>query len=266
MPAALLDGVRIAYVDAGAGEVLVLLHGVGDSSADWEEQLPLFSTCFRVIAPDLRGYGASERRPPFTVERHAADVWALLERLGIEDFDLVGHSMGSAVALQMAVEQPQRVRRLVVANALPSFRADTPAKYLLFLRRWLLMAVFGPRRLSASIARSLFPRPDQAALRARVAQRGGDNDRGVYLATIRGLLDWSVEDRLARLTMPVLVLASEFDYFPRAEAERFAARIPGARLQLFARAHHALPLERPEAFNAALLAFLQPAGAATVAA
>lgn len=255
MPVAALPGVQLHYTDGGAGDPLLLLHGIGNSSKDWEFQIPVLTQHFRVIAPDLRGYGESSRAGPYSVEQFAADVWALLAQLGITRCRIIGHSMGGAVAMQMAVEHPERVECLVLADTLPSFRADTPAKRLLFLSRYLMMALLGPQRLASTIAAKLFPAPEHASLRARVIERNQRNDRKVYLRTIRGLIRWSVSAQLQRLAMPVFVVAAEHDYFPSEDAKAFADALPNAQLKIFANAHHSLPQEIPSEFNTALLAF-----------
>jgi pimeloyl-ACP methyl ester carboxylesterase len=251
-----LPGVRLHYDEAGAGPPLVLLHGIGASRSDWEYNVPELSRHYRVIAPDLRGFGLSERSGNYGVATFANDIWLLLEQLGVGDFHLVGHSMGGAVALQMAVDRPERITRLVAADTLPSFQTNTFGKRILFAYRYLMMGVFGPQRLSAAVAAKLFPNPDQQALRDRATAGGVANDRGVYLETLKALLGWSVLDRLERLTMPVLVVAAEHDYFPVADAEAFARLLHDARLKIFAGMHHALPLEAPQAFNTAVLRFL----------
>jgi 3-oxoadipate enol-lactonase len=262
-----VDGARLYYQTAGAGEPLVLLHGLGASSADWEYQVPEFARRFFVIAVDFRGHGASDRTGDYSVTRFAADTWALLDRLKVSRPVLLGHSMGGAVAMQMALDRPGAVARLVLANTLPSFLTDTPAKQAMLWTRLLLMSLLGPRRLSEIMTRRLYPDPDQAALRAKVARRNAGHDRNVYLASIRALTRWSVRDRLAALKLPVLVLASEHDYFGRDETAPFLAALPDARLQVFAGARHGLPLERPGDFNRAVLEFLgaapraAPAGA-----
>jgi len=254
-----VEGARLYFQMAGTGEPLVLLHGLGASTADWEYQVPVFSKHFQVIVPDLRGHGASDRAGEYGVERFAADTWALLDRLKIPAATLLGHSMGGAVAMQMALDRPGCVPRMVLANTLPSFLADTAGKRAMLWTRLLLMGLLGPRRLSQIMTRRLYPRPDQATLRAKVARRNARNDRNVYLATIRALTRWSVRDRLAELTLPILVLASEHDYFGGEEVAPFVASLPRAQLQRFPGARHGLPLEMPEAFNRAVLEFLRPA-------
>jgi len=257
-----VEGARLYFQLAGAGEPLVLLHGLGASSADWEYQVPELSRHFQVVVPDFRGHGASDRTGDYGVERFADDTWRLLDRLKVRAPVLVGHSMGGAVAMQMALGRPGAVSALVLTNTLPSFRTDTLAKRAMLWARLLLMGLLGPRRMSEVMTRRLYPHPDQARLRAKVARRNARNDRNVYLATVRALTRWSVRARLGELRMPVLVLASEHDYFGREEVAPFVAALPDARLRQFPGARHGLPLERPQAFNRAVLDFLKPALAA----
>jgi 3-oxoadipate enol-lactonase len=258
-----IDGARLYFQQAGAGAPLVLLHGLGASSADWEYQVPELARHFLVIVPDFRGHGASDRTGEYGVERFANDTWQLLDKLRITQPTLVGHSMGGAVAMQMALDRPGAVPRLVLANTLPSFLTDTPGKRAMLWLRLLLMGLLGPRRMSEIMTRRLYPHPEQAKLRAKVARRNARNDRNVYLASLRALTRWSIRDRLAALTQPVLVIASEHDYFEGAEVQRFMAALPDGRLRDFPGARHGLPLEQPEAFNRALLEFLKPAAAPT---
>ena len=236
---------------------LVLLHGIGASGEDWESQIPEFAPLCRTIVPDLRGFGRSAKGDVYSVEAFAADVWAVLDRLEVKTFNLIGHSMGGAVALRMAIDRPACIRRLVLADTLPSFAINTVGKYLLYLYRLVMMRLFGPARLSGAVARKLFPKPEHADLRARMAARNTQHDREVYLRTIHALKNWSVADRLDVLTMPTLVLVAEHDYFPQTDAEAFVAALQYGTLRIFPDTHHHLPLEVPQQFNAAVLAFLR---------
>lgn len=257
---------RLYYQTAGqtagpaSGEtpVLVLIHGLGSSGPDWEEQVPVFSQYFRVIVPDLRGHGASARRGLYSVEQFAADTWQLLDHLGVEQAILLGHSMGGAVAMQMTLDRPGRVPKLVLTNTLPNFRPQTLAQRWMLWSRLLLMGWLGPRRLSEVMTEKMYPRADQVALRRKVARRSAQNDRNAYLGSIRALTGWSIADRLPELRLPVLVLAAEFDFLPRSETDRLVAALPDARLVVFPGTRHGLPLEEPAAFNRAVLEFLRP--------
>lgn len=256
MPQLELAGERFRYDDAGSGPPLVLLHGLGASAEDWEMQIPAFSRRFRVIAPDLRGFGGSARGSGrLSIPRFAADVWALLQALGVERFALVGHSMGGAVALQLALEHPQAVTRLVIANSVPSFRPRTLRQYFEVAYRQVVMRLLGPARLARIGAQRMYPGDDQQALREKSAARGARNGRS-YLESLSALTRWSVIERLRELPMPVLVLAAEHDYFSREDMLQFAHALPKGRFHLFPGTHHGLPLEAPQAFNPVVLRFL----------
>jgi pimeloyl-ACP methyl ester carboxylesterase len=114
------DGVTLSVVDEGAGQPVVLLHGFPDSSYVWREQIPaLVAAGKRVVAPDLRGFGESDR--PQEVEAYrmshlVADVVAVLDALEIDRADVVGHDWGAGLAWVLAARVPERVHRLVVMS------------------------------------------------------------------------------------------------------------------------------------------------------
>lgn len=235
---------------------LVLIHGLGRTSRDWDYVRPHFAEDRRVIAPDLRGYGRSPRGPDYTATSLAGDIWALLDGLGVGCFDLIGHSMGGAVALQMAVDHPDRLYRAVFADTLPNFALDTPIKEFAYWSRAALMLTLGPGQLTRTLARHAFPGEDRAAMRARIIEHSsGSRDRFVYLRTLHDLRDWNVENRIDRIQCPALVLAAEFDYFSQADTARFAAALPNGELHVVPEAHHDLPLEVPEIFAATVSRF-----------
>jgi 3-oxoadipate enol-lactonase len=249
--------IELNYEEAGRGPPFVLLHGLGGSWLDWEYQIPYFARRYRVLAPDLRGFGDSPRGIGRTgVQRHAADLVAFLDALGIDRCLLAGHSMGGAVAQQFTLDHPQRVERLVIANSVPSFRPRSARHYLEFLYRLLVMGLLGPARLAEIGAWRTYPAPEQEAQRARAIARGARNSRRNYLAALNALSGWSIIERLDELQLPVLVAASEHDYFGHEETVKFAHALPRARLHVFKDAHHSLPSEFPDAFNAVVERFL----------
>ncbi|TYB43370.1 alpha/beta hydrolase [Actinomadura chibensis] len=99
-----------------AGAPVVLLHGVTGHGARWRRTAEGHLADRRVIAPDLRGHGRSPYEPPWTVDRHVADVLAMLDVEGVERADVVGHSFGGMIALHLARTAPERVRRLVLLD------------------------------------------------------------------------------------------------------------------------------------------------------
>lgn len=261
MSAAAMSRVRVGDVDlryreAGTGAPLLLLHGLGGSHLDWEHQIPFFARRYRVLAPDLRGFGESPRgRGRMSVRGHAIDVAGFLDAMQVDQCRLIGHSMGGAVAQQFTLDHPKRVERLVIANSVPSFRPRSLRHHMEFFYRLVVMGLLGPARLAEIGAWRSFPEPEQEPERARAIARGARNSRRNYLAALQALSAWSVLDRLDELRLPVLVAASEHDYFGHEETVKFAHALPRARLHVFKGAHHGLPGEQPDAFNAAVERF-----------
>lgn len=258
LPYADVNGVRIRYVEKGSGPPLVLLHGLGATHDDWQKQIDFFARVFRVVAPDFRGHGGSEGGGPFTVEQITSDVSQLLDALKIGSLFVVGHSMGGAVAMQLALYKPDRVKKLVLSNTLPSFVPDTFEKRLMLWTRAIMMRFLGPEALAKRMALKMFPHPEQEPLRELLVERQRRTPKAVYLALLRTLSRWSVADRLSWFTMPAFVLAGEQDYFPPDAAQNFADRLPNGICRIVEGGTHHLPLGKPEEFNRLVMDFLMP--------
>jgi pimeloyl-ACP methyl ester carboxylesterase len=113
-----LNGHRVAYRDEGAGEVLLLIHGLGGSSASWREVVPKMSEKYRVIAPDLVGHGQSDKPyGDYSPATFVAMMRELLDTLGIRKVTVVGHSLGGALAMQFAHDHRDYCNRLILINS-----------------------------------------------------------------------------------------------------------------------------------------------------
>ena len=256
-----MNGVDVAYDDSGEGPPLLLLHaGIADRTM-WDDVTPMLAERFRVVAPDLRGYGKTPLPDgPFV---YAADVAGLLEGLGIERAHVVGVSLGGHVALDLALAHPGLVDRLVLVGAgidgweheaslvaawdeeAAAFeRGDLDEVSWINVRTWL----DGPTRGEGDVPK---------ALRRRVfeMQRAAlDHDNP---AAEGGWLTPSRRARLGDVTQPTLVLVGALDQRDfRRIARLLAEDIPGAELNELPGVAHLPPLERPEAFVRRLLAFL----------
>ncbi len=244
------------YEIRGQGEPLVLVHGLGTGSADWQFQFPALEPHYRVIAPCLRGFGRSERfSGDYSIELFADDLAALLDELGLPDCHLCGVSMGGAVAYQFAVGHPQRLRSLVTINSQPTFELNSPKKLLFYYQRAWLVRLLGLQAVARRQALRNFPGAANAALRRQLEGRF-DNDPDIYLAALGSLKHWTVVDSLDSIAAPALVIAAEHDYSTPEEKRRLVRRMPDVRVQVIEGAHHAVHLEMPQAVNKAILDFL----------
>lgn len=258
MPTARIHGADLHYTVHGRGQPLLLLHGLGSSGRDWEYQIPAFAKHFQVIAPCLRGFGRSSTDVgPYTVSQFAADTTELLDQLGIEDTHILGFSMGGAIAFQMAVDTPQRLRRMVIVNSQPSFELNHWRKQLLVLMRIGMASVMGMERMTRFAAKRLFPLPEQADLRRRMQERHGANNKECYLATLRALAGWSVADEIGEILTPTLVIAAEHDLTPVEEKRAFAARMQAAELAVIKDSRHGTLFDRPDQCNELVLDYLR---------
>ncbi|WP_245919671.1 alpha/beta fold hydrolase [Melittangium boletus] len=252
-----LEGVSLHFEESGAGTPVLLLHGLGSSGQDWELVAPRLAAHHRVIIPDVRGHGRSGKPPgPYGVPLFARDIAALCDRLGLERVHVVGLSMGGMMGFQLAVERPELVRSLTVVNSGPDMVPRTMRMKLLFATRLLILKLLGPKTLARLIAPKLFPKPEHAELRARVEASIGANDPDAYQRATRGLVGWSVLDRLKDITCPVLVLASDHDYTPLSAKRAYVDLLRDARLHVIHDSGHASPGDQPVHIFEAVRGFL----------
>ena len=256
MPVFQHDGVALHYLVRGTGEPLLLIHALGSSGADWAFQLPALEPRFQVIVPDLPGSGHSA--PPagrYTVTGFAEALWALLDQLGLPAANLVGFSLGGAVALEMALQRPHCVPRLVLINSLATYHVDHWRKWLEARVPVALVRLLGMRRTARLTAARVFPEPWQQRLRDRTISVLGAVPADAYLGMGRGLERWSATERLGLLRCRTLMIAAEHDFTPLAEKRALALRI-GARLLVVRGSRHGTPFDSIMLTNAALLSAL----------
>ncbi len=247
MPTLQLDDLSLHYEESGAGTPIVFLHGLGSSGRDWEFVAPGFTGQHRALIPDIRGHGRSGKPAgAYGVPLFARDIAAWCDRLGLTRVHVVGLSMGGMIGFQLAVDRPELVRSLVIINSGPDMVPRTLGMKLAVALRLLVLRVSGPRGLAKLIAPKLFPKPEQAELRRKVIEEIGANEPDAYLRATRGLIGWSVLERLEDISCPVLVLGSDHDYTPMSVKQAYTARLQNARLQELTDSYHAAPLDQPE--------------------
>ena len=247
-----LAGSEIAFIDEGEGPAVLMLHGFPTSSHLWRDLVPLLATGFRVIAPDLLGYGDSEKPndpEALTIRAQASAMRELVTKLGVEELAVVGHDIGGGVAQLVALEGQVRAMVLIDSICFDSWPIEG-VKMLQqarddqvdeeFIRGLvsvsLEMGMSEPERLLAE-DRDEFVRPWLAEPLALLrAARAID---GVGLV--------GTEGRLAELESRALVLWGEDDPFQPAElAERLGEAIPGATVALVPGASHFVTEDAPD--------------------
>ncbi len=252
---------RLSVFDDGQGPSVLFVHGFPLDHSMWIEQLSALAADYRVIAPDLRGFGGSAPgEGVLSMEQLADDCAALLEALDIrEPITFVGLSMGGYVAWQFVRKHASRLGKLVLCDTRAA--ADTPAGVETRLKMAEHVLTHGTAAVAEAMPLKIFGqhtlehRDDRVeSIRAVIR-----NTRPETIAAAqRGMAARSdATSLLPLIRVPTLVIVGEEDTIsPRAEMQAIAASIPGARYQLISQAGHMAPLEQPGQVNRALRDFL----------
>jgi pimeloyl-ACP methyl ester carboxylesterase len=253
----------LAIREEGSGEPLVLVHGAGTSGAIWRRVMAVLARERRVVAPDVPGYGGSPPAGPgFALEEVTERFVIELEEAGVPGpYDLVGHSMGGAIAILLAAHHPERVRRVVLAA--PAGLAALPRAAAMLLGRVAEPYAIARRTLASPLAGSALVRrlalagvahdgarvpPEHA--RAVLASSAGATRIGPGLASAATA---DLRGALAVVQAPLGLVWGEHDpVIPRRRIEVIRGVRPEAPLRIVADTAHAPMLERPEAFCAAV--------------
>ncbi len=226
MPIIRVNNVNLYYEIAGEGQPLLLLHGLGSSSRDWELQVPVFAERYKVITFDARGHGRSDKpRGPYSVPGFASDVAGLMREMDIVPVHIVGISMGGMIAFQLAVDFPEMIRSMVIANATPELVVRSLKERLVVLQREFIVRLIGMRKMGEVLGDRLFPKAEHDDIRRVFVERWAENDRRAYLASLRALVGWSVMARIEEIDTPALVIAADQDYTWMVDKEAFVAKM-----------------------------------------
>lgn len=251
------------YVDIGEGRPVLLLHGISNSGRAWAPQVPeLKAAGYRAIVPDHAGHGASGAlMAPFGVKDLADDTEALIAHLGLDEFDLVGLSLGGMVALELALRHSQRVGRLIVAN---SFDRTATPQFKAMAEGWArtFEQPHGPvLRLEQnwpSLVSSAFQESAEGLGTWQVWHGIAASADGSSLAHVaRGITDFDRANGLGELAMPVLFIAGEWDRMsPPGLSLAMAERVPDGICQVIAGAAHISNVDSADEFSRIMLQFL----------
>jgi pimeloyl-ACP methyl ester carboxylesterase len=256
MPIFERNGSSLHYLVRGSGEPVLLIHGLGSSGCDWALQVPALETRFQTIVPDLPGCGHSTAaQGESSIADFAACLWGLLDHLGHERVNIIGFSLGGAVALEMALQRPQSVPRLALINSLASYLLDDWRKWCEARLPALVISLLGMRAAARLAAMRLFPEPWQDAMRQRARAVIAAVPARTYLDMGLALQRWTAVDRLHRLRSRVLLVAGERDYTPLAEKRAMAVHLR-ASLVVVRGSRHGTPFDSIQATNSSLVAHL----------
>jgi pimeloyl-ACP methyl ester carboxylesterase len=249
---ALRDNTVLHYLDAGQGPVIVLVHGLGSSSAVWRDDIGVLAKTYRVIAPDLPGYGKSDRpRADYSVDYHAAVLKEFIDTLGESKVAVAGNSMGGWIAAVFALNNPGRVSHLILVDSAGLRRSTSPPVSLNPAtkeeQKALLLALYAdPSRVTEKMINDEweYRRDIRATVQATLAT----------LKTRTPLLDGRLKD----IKTPTLIIWGKQDaLIPLEFARRFAKGIPGSKLVVVAKAGHLPQVEQPAAFCRAVKGFVK---------
>lgn len=264
-----VDGVRVHYQEVGDPKAppMILIHGFAASNLVWSKVfLELAAAGFRVIAPDLLGYGYSgkPRQLDYTIPRQAEMIVAFMRRLGIERASLVGSSYGAAIAATIALDHPALVEKLVLVGAVTN---NKPTRYLLMrlfgspiIGDVLSPLVVGSRRLLRLRMKRVYDRHSWVLDERRVDARHLPlATRGAHRAIIRTVRRWDAErvSRDARLlTQPTLLLWGDSDReVPLGDGQALHQSMPHSRLIIFRDCGHLPQEEYPQVFTKLVVDF-----------
>ena len=225
-----MSDIQLNYVERGAGDALILLHGNGESLDYFAGQLDFFARFYRVIALDTRGHGASPRgSAPFTIRQFAEDLRAFMDERGIDSAHILGFSDGGNIALSFALKYPQRVRKLILNGA----NLDPLG---------VKLHVQIPIVLGYHLARLFAGKRPEARRRMEL------------LGLMVNEPHFAPQD-LRKLELPALVIAGDRDMIREKHTRLIADSLPNDRLAIL-KGNHFIANQIPEEFNRVVAEFL----------
>jgi pimeloyl-ACP methyl ester carboxylesterase len=234
---------------------LVFLHGVGGGHHAWEEQVPYFGKLgYPAHAWDQPGYGHSALVEPYDLEHVSASLALLIQKLADEPVVLVGHSMGGLIAQETYVRYPQLVKAMALCFTSPAFAGGNSE----FTKKFIAARIdpLDQGKTMAQIAAQLIPTMGSNSKLAEQIMAGVPPE--TYRKAVHLLTTFDRRKALGDIKVPTLLVAgSEDKTAPPSVMEKMWQKIPGSEYVLIPDCGHLGPMDRPDEFNAALLAFLQ---------
>lgn len=226
----------------------LLIHGAGGTHLDMPAPLRK-AAALQPIAPDLSGHGNSPGEGRSSIHEYALDVLAVADALGVQQFNALGHSMGGAIALMLALSAPARVQSLILIGTAAVIPVNPQ-----------LIAGFQtePQATAQRVARWMWPKNASEEVVAQSAQRIMQTRSSVILNDYIACNRFDVRDQLATINTPTLIVHGGQDRMIRAsEAEQLAAALPQSALKLFPEAGHMVHLEHADEVSALIVQWIK---------
>ncbi len=266
-----IAGVSVHYVEAGKGPALLFLHGLGGTWKDWTENLPAFAAIYQVMAIDFPGFGDSDKpEVQYSVEWLTDVVEKFLQERKVDRVNVVGHSMGGLVALNLAARPNSRVEKIIVTDAVGiGDKAD-------FISYAMTKKIMGPETRWESLEGTLregFKSMIDIFIKEQKPKTAREFFESVPKNPFTGnpflpmtpsvqmtasIIDFDIRPKLASIPQPTLILWGEKDpVAPPKDAGFLKKELTQATLILFPNCGHSLMIEQPALFNQEVERFLQ---------
>ncbi|WP_163100218.1 alpha/beta fold hydrolase [Peribacillus alkalitolerans] len=261
MPISHLDEFRVHYRESGNGKAIVILHGLGNNSQSWKHQLNGLEDQYRIIAWDAPGYGeSSDPKEEFQQFSQFADVLKeFLCSLGLQSVYLLGHSMGSAIAIDFTVRFPEMVDALIISDAtrgaagLSQDENKSKLENRLHSINTLEPNELAKKRVKALLSPNASPEVIEEAERIMSQVRPSG-----YRSVSYSLANLNQMELLSSIQVPTLVLCGELDQVtPVSESKIFHEKISNSEFAIVPNTGHLCYQEDPETFNKLVIDFLQ---------
>jgi len=243
--AVMSDNVKISYEDEGYGPAVLLIHGWGATKNFWRSIRGIEG--FRLIIPDLRGHGESDRSKDYRRERIILDMYELITGLGVRELSIVGHSLGGIIATKLAVSFPElKVGKLILVATPPEFRIGTPKRIIMGLMLYLLTPImkrtFTPKTLHD-------PKTEILRFIWRESARGS---KKAYMKFLAAFDNASIIDDLDEIKAQKIAIIPSDDKIVPTEYQREIYSELCDKTIIIEDAGHNVMLEKPEEFRKVL--------------
>ena len=252
-----IDGSKIRYFEVGTSkETLLLLHGLGASAERWQEVIPLFAKKFRVIVPDLIGFGYSDKPMiDYTTDYFAEFVSKFVNEIGIKKMNIIGSSLGGQIAAESMINYDVNVKKLVLVSPSGVMKHSTPA-----LNAYISAALYPntDSALNAFQVMSGRKKIDEKIVSGFIERMQLPNAKMAFMSTLLGLSNSeAITEKLQLITIPTLIVWGENDpVIPIDYAQSFVSGINDCRFYKMTGCGHTPYVEKPKAFFQIVADFL----------